>query len=339
MKIRLPAFIVCLVPLSPFAALAQGQLTPSGPPGPTFKTLQQIEPRTPISALPFPIGSPGSYYLTTNLTGSAGTNGITIAASGVTLDLSGFALIGVAGSQAGISVSGDQTNLAIVNGTIQGWGGDGIDAARVNASQFERLRISTNSGVGIFIIFGTGSALTRCTAFANGADGIDAGYSALVEDCTVSQNAGDGIYGSGCIVKDCASIGNGASGIYIYNGSKATHCLAENNGRDGIALGYFCHALDNTCIGNNGTGNAAFAGIRTFYDGGRIEGNHVQYSAGFGILIGSSINGTPGANWLVIKNSTRGNSATAYSYPLTGNDIGPIGKAATSVSPWANLQN
>src|SRR5712692_225180 len=102
MKIRLPAFIVCLVPLSPFAALAQGQLTPSGPPGLTFKTLQQIEPRTPISALPFPIVSPGSYYLTTNLTGIAGTNGITIAASDVTLDLSGFALGGVIGSQAGI---------------------------------------------------------------------------------------------------------------------------------------------------------------------------------------------------------------------------------------------
>jgi hypothetical protein len=97
--------------------------------------------------------------------------------------------------------------------------------------------------------------------------------------------------------------------------------------------------LVNTCSGNNISGNAAFAGIRTFYDGGRIEGNHVQYSAGAGILIGTSISGTPGANWLVVKNSTHGNLANAYSYPLTGNDIGPIGKAATSVSPWANLQN
>src|SRR5260370_25850597 len=127
MKIRLPACVVCLVPLSPFPALAQGQLAPSGPPGPTFKTLQQVEPRTPISALPFPIGSPGSYYLTTNLTGVAGSNGITIAASGVTLDLRRFALIGVAGSKAGISVSSDQTTLALFNGALRSWVGEGID--------------------------------------------------------------------------------------------------------------------------------------------------------------------------------------------------------------------
>ncbi len=44
---------------------AQGPLAPPGAPAPTFKTLQQVEPRTPISALPFTISQPGSYYLTT----------------------------------------------------------------------------------------------------------------------------------------------------------------------------------------------------------------------------------------------------------------------------------
>src|SRR4030095_6606576 len=71
-------------------ALAQGPLTPPGAAAPTMKTLDQLEPRTPISTLPFTISSPGSYYVTSNLTGVAGQHGITINADNVTLDLGGF---------------------------------------------------------------------------------------------------------------------------------------------------------------------------------------------------------------------------------------------------------
>ena len=46
---------------------AGGPLDPPGPPGVTMKSLSEVEPRTPISALPFTISQPGSYYLTANL--------------------------------------------------------------------------------------------------------------------------------------------------------------------------------------------------------------------------------------------------------------------------------
>src|SRR3954470_4200181 len=92
---------------------AQGTLTPPGAPAPTMKTLDQVEPRTPIDATHTPgdadslfkITQPGSYYLTANVTGVPAKHGVEIAASGVTLDLNGFDLVGVPGSLDGVSVT------------------------------------------------------------------------------------------------------------------------------------------------------------------------------------------------------------------------------------------
>src|SRR6516162_9967860 len=99
--------------------LAQGSLTPPGPPTPTMKSLAQIEPRTPIASAPITISAPGSYYLTTNVTVSSG-NAITINANNVTLDLNGFAISSTespASTSSGILLNGVM-NITIVNGLI-----------------------------------------------------------------------------------------------------------------------------------------------------------------------------------------------------------------------------
>ena len=78
-------------------------------PGRQMKTLSQIEPRTPISSLPFTISQSGSYYLSTNLTGVSGLHGIYIATGNVTLDLTGFTIQVYGFSVVGIYVAGSYT--------------------------------------------------------------------------------------------------------------------------------------------------------------------------------------------------------------------------------------
>ena len=125
--------------LSAAGLLFAGPLDPPvGPITPTFKTLTEVEPRIAINATNTPgdlnnlfkITQRGSYYLTGNITGVAGKNGIEITASGVTLDLNGFELIGIPamGPVDGVSMfNSGPLNVTVRNGSVRNWGDDGID--------------------------------------------------------------------------------------------------------------------------------------------------------------------------------------------------------------------
>src|SRR5207247_10979585 len=127
----------------------------------------------------------GSFYVTTNLTGTAGRSGIIVQSDNVTLDLNGFALIGVAGSSNGIVCPGAQSNLVVRNGTIRDWGAQGVAASLVNQCRAERLSLLANGGQGI--VAGPNAALEKCAAMANADSGIQAGTGSTLDDCVASQ--------------------------------------------------------------------------------------------------------------------------------------------------------
>lgn len=63
--------------------------------------------------------------------------------------------------------------------------------------------------------------------------------------------------------------------------------------------------------------------------GNRIEGNNVVDSLDYGIHVVD-----PGNT--IVKNSVSNSFLDDYKI-VAGNDVGPIGTAATSMSPWANI--
>jgi hypothetical protein len=199
-----------------------------------MKTLAQIEPRTPISSLPFAITNPGSYYLTANLTGASGQNGIIVQADRVSIDLAGFSLTGVVGSQTGVLVPASQRNLALHNGTIANWGAVGLDAGNAGSGQFDHLRLSRN-----------------------GSHGLIAGFAALVRDCVATENTGDGIqltsagFASG---NNCQTNGNGpaTAGLHVLgNGNR----IEANHAGSNIGVGFKVDGTQNLLIKNSAYGN------------------------------------------------------------------------------------
>ena len=145
-----------------------------------MKTLQQIEPRTPISSLPFTISSPGSYYLTGSLEST--NSGITVAIDNVTIDLMGFTIGGAQNTNhPGISIAGGddvmRRNVVIRNGSITRFG-VGIFVKNTQSALISNLIIHQNTAEGIHLVSIDPGVCTDVT----------------VEQCTVTDNSSFGIY-------------------------------------------------------------------------------------------------------------------------------------------------
>jgi parallel beta-helix repeat protein len=372
LEIKSTAIVLLLSTIcyQPSTARAQGNLTPPGAPALTMKALDQIEPRTIVNAANTPgdstdsfiISQPGSYYLTSNLTGVSNKNGIEIITNNVTLDLNGFVLRGAGGNSSGIYAPAWRTNITVRNGTVTGWGYMGVwcyvrnmVVERVDASFNGQTGIELSGGMvrdcnchnngsyGIYSFeFSNASRISGCIAQSNIVNGIFAG-TGTISDCTAVNNGGNGFYAisavvSGCTalnngyygiiidpgsVTGCISSGNTNSGILSFDNSTIKNCTVSYNASHGIEIGNGCQVLDCTSVNN------ASDGIHASGAGNRIDGNHVTGNSSRGIRLSS-------ANSSIVVRNTATNNA-AGDFPVAGSNIGPIQSPATSTSPWANF--
>src|SRR4051794_37089741 len=158
------------------SARPQGGLTPTGPPTPTMKTLDQVEPRTPIAqpaSFPIIITQPGSYYLTGNITGAADTDGIRINVGGVTIDLNGFEMVSSGTVGDGIDAPAVINNVTIRNGVIRGWGDLGLNLQNVTNARAESVTVSGCADIGMRC--GQNGSINNCIFSANAVGGLFAG--------------------------------------------------------------------------------------------------------------------------------------------------------------------
>ncbi len=288
-------------------ALAGPLNPPPGPIASTYKTLTEVQPRTPISSVPFTISSRGSYYLTQSMSVPTGQVGITINALGATLDLSGFTLDGGLTSNDLIRVNSMQGNATIRNGALRGMGADAIHALDADGLTVENMTIDQGAAGGRGIVTGRGATISGVYIREIQGQGIVASYNSIIKNCAVQIAIDGGIFvDGGSTVSNCTAVNIGGTaatgfGFSFGTGTIATDCNSRGNVGDGFITGYesLLRGCSSTANGANGfvigqntrivdcvsSSNAA-SGVRSLDVGGwAVERSTLTNNASTGVSV------------------------------------------------------
>jgi hypothetical protein len=257
------------------------------------------EVRIPLSqpaTFPIEISVPGSYYLTQDITGVSGLDGINITTGGVTIDLNGFNLLrtaGATGTNTAVKLQGIRSRVRVLNGSIVNWGhgvfGDQSTACEVRDVAFQGMSSSA-------VQLGNNALIQNCSVRLSdfNSTAIYAGQGSRVENCRISdnENPGGGAGDSWIImnVGDHSTVtgnivtnndaGGGSSAFYAIlasSGCMITGNTVLSNGAGSVAGDYFGiytggSSLIKDNISSGGTGGDFAYGIQAG-DGSTVIGN------------------------------------------------------------------
>ena len=136
------------------------------------------------------------------------------------------------------------------------------------------------------------------------------------------------------VIRDCVVSDNAGDGIILGNNSTVNNCLVLSNANNGVTVQGTGNVINgNNFSGNDASGSFGQSAINVTGSNNRVEDNHVTGTgfSGYGISVGATNN-------IIIRNSVVGSGANNY-HVAAFNDAGPIGSAATSTSPWANISH
>ncbi len=364
------------------ALVTAGPLNPpAGPVAPTHKTLGEVEPRTAINAAntpgdvttTFKITQPGSYYLTSNLSGSAGKIVILIASADVTVDLHGFTITG------GTSAIGHVVNypdITVRNGAISGCTSSGIDLSGSEGTTIEGIAVTNAGAHGVFvgsnaqargvradncqgygILAGGGGLIQGCTVSGSGGPltaAFQVYHGTRVIDCIARNNNGTGFHANGedCAFSGCTSRYSQGDGFFAVGACRFEQCLASNSESEGFRGGSGTVVVDCTSqfnglrgfrVGNTSTvracqarGNGtagSYAGIWLDGAGSRAEDNEMTDND-IGLYTISTDN-------VIVRNTARNNAAGDF-YVGAGNEFAPVvtnpgSNGFSTMTPWSNV--
>lgn len=240
-----------------------------------------------------------SYRLTGPLVLPAGTNGISIDADGISLDLGGFEIRGpvsctggpppvcTPNSGTGTGISGTGVGASVRNGTVRGMAGVGVGLG-VRAEVTE-LRIHFNRGFALIV--GDSSRVSKNLVVQNGVlqsvsgTAIIIGEASTVSNNVIHRNGGHGIFSNGSagntVVTGNVSSSNGVSGIQVGPRSLVAHNTASGNlGGHGVSAG------DGSTITGNTASDNDLSGISTG-TGSLVIGNTATGNDDYGLSLGA----------------------------------------------------